>query len=314
MDFQYKNLKEKLEHVDVTDSEIDRQIERLRQQAPAITVVTDRPSTLGDELVLDYAGSCDGVAFEGGTAQNQTLTLGSGMFIPGFEEQLLNKNVGDHVTVLVTFPENYAHEALAGKNAKFECDIHEIRTKKPYALDDTFAREVGHCESLEAMRAAMAESLRQYYADRAEMELQDRLIRQAAATLEHTPTQEELDAAVEEELDTLRAQLSQKGLTLADYCSFMGTTENQLRQEMLPEAQQRVQIQATIDKIAALENICADAQDIADACESLCRRNHITMEQLDNLYDPEFARALERSVVGAKVLQFVRENAQIEKV
>lgn len=311
MDFQYKNLKEKLEHVEVTEEEIDRQLERLRQQTPAITPVTGRPSTLGDELVLDYAGCCDGVAFEGGTAQNQTLTLGSGAFIPGFEEQLLGKNPGDHVTVLVTFPENYPHEALAGKPAKFECVVHEIRSRKPYDLDDTFAREVGRCESLTAMRETMRESLRQYYADRAEMELQDRLIRKAADTLDYQPTQAELDTALDEELDTLRAQLAQKGLTLADYCSFTGGTEQSLREELLPEAKQRVRIQATIEKIAELEQIRANAQDIADACESLCKRNHITMEQLDNLYDTELAKALERSVVGAKVLQFVRENAEI---
>lgn len=314
MDFQYKNLRERLEHVEVTDSEIDRQLERLRQQSPSVIPVTGRPSALGDELVLDYAGTCDGVAFEGGTAQNQTLTLGSGAFIPGFEEQLLGKNPGERVTVLVTFPENYPHEALAGKPAKFDCVVHEIRTRKPYDLDDTFAREVGRCESLAAMREAMRESLRQYYADRAELELQDRLIRKAADALDYSPSQAELDTALDEELDTLRAQLAQKGLTLADYCSFMGSTEQALREELLPEARQRVRISAAIEKIAALEDIRADAQDIADACESLCRRNHITAEQLDNLYDAEFAKALERSVVSAKVLQFVRENAEIEQV
>lgn len=314
MDFQYKNLRERLEHVEVTDSEIDRQLERLRQQSPSVIPVTGRPSALGDELVLDYAGSCDGVAFEGGTAQNQTLTLGSGAFIPGFEEQLLGKNPGERVTVLVTFPENYPHEALAGKPAKFDCVVHEIRTRKPYDLDDTFAREVGRCESLAAMREAMRESLRQYYADRAELELQDRLIRKAADALDYSPSQAELDTALDEELDTLRAQLAQKGLTLADYCSFMGSTEQALREELLPEARQRVRISAAIEKIAALEDIRADAQDIADACESLCRRNHITAGQLDNLYDAEFAKALERSVVSAKVLQFVRENAEIEQV
>ena len=117
MEFQYKNLKGKLEHVEVTDSEVDRHIERLRQQSPAVTVITDRPSALGDELVLDYAGTCEGTAFEGGTAQGQTLTLGSGMFIPGFEEQLLGKRPNERVTVRVTFPENYPHEALAGKPA-----------------------------------------------------------------------------------------------------------------------------------------------------------------------------------------------------
>ena len=313
MNFQYKNLKETLEHVEVTASEVDRQLERLRQQSPAVTVITDRASILGDELVLDYAGTCEGVAFEGGTAQNQTLTLGSGMFIPGFEEQLLGKRPGDRVTVHVTFPENYPHESLAGKPADFDCLVHEIRSKREYALDDTFAREVGRCESLAAMREAIAESLRQYYGDRAEMELQDRLIRQAAATLDYTPTPEALDAALEEELDAMRAQLAQKGLTLADYCSFMGSSEEKLREELRPEAEQRVRIQAAIEKIAKLEDLSATEQDIADACDSLCRRNHITMEQLDNLYDTEFAKALERSVIGAKVLEFVRNHAQIKR-
>lgn len=311
MEFQYRGLKGTLEHVEVTEKELDARLMQLQQQHPCVKTVTDRAAKAGDELVLDYAGYADGVQFPGGTAENQTLTLGSGAFIPGFEEQLLGKNPGDHVTVLVTFPENYPHEALAGKPAKFECVVHEIRTRKPYDLDDTFAREVGRCESLAAMREAMRESLRQYYADRAEMELQDRLIRKAADALAYQPTQAELDTALDEELDTLRAQLAQKGLTLADYCSFTGGTEQSLREELLPEAKQRVRIQATIEKIAELEQIRADAQDIADACESLCKRNHITMEQLDNLYDTEFAKALERSVVGAKVLQFVRENAEV---
>ena len=312
MEFQYKNLKGKLEYVEVTDSEVDRHIERLRQQSPAVTVITDRPSALGDELVLDYAGTCEGTAFEGGTAQGQTLTLGSGMFIPGFEEQLLGKRPNERVTVRVTFPENYPHEALAGKPAEFDCLVREIRSKKEYALDDIFAREVGHCGSMAEMREAVAESLRQYYGDRAEMELQDRLIRQAAATLEFDPSQEAIESAVDEEVETLRAQLAQKGLTLADYCRFTGSTEEKLREDMLPEAEQRVRIRAAVEKIAELEGISAGQEEIADACAGLCKRNHITMEQLDNVYDKEFEQALLRSIVTGKVLRFVRRNAQIE--
>ena len=143
MAFQYLGLRAKLEHVDVTEEEVNRQLVRLQQQSQRRTPVFDRPSQNGDELVLDYAGFADGKQFAGGTAEKQTLVLGSGTFIPGFEEQLLGKNPGDDVTVHVTFPAAYHAPDLAGKDAEFRCHIHEIRTVAPYALDDVFAKEVG---------------------------------------------------------------------------------------------------------------------------------------------------------------------------
>ena len=127
MSFTYKGLKAELSKHIVTDTEVDRQIQRLQQQNPRIAVITDRPTQAGDEVVLDYAGYCDGEQFAGGTAQNQTLVLGSGMFIPGFEEQLLDKVVEEPVVVEVTFPTQYHAPELAGKKAEFHCTIHEIR-------------------------------------------------------------------------------------------------------------------------------------------------------------------------------------------
>ena len=127
MSFTYKGLKANITKYTVTEEEVDRQIQRLLQQAPRITAVKDRPTEAGDEIVLDYAGFCDGVQFPGGTAERQTLVLGSGMFIPGFEEQLLDKVPGEKVVVNVTFPEKYHSEDLAGKAAQFHCTIHEIR-------------------------------------------------------------------------------------------------------------------------------------------------------------------------------------------
>ena len=143
MSFQYLGLTGQLERHTVTDGEIDRQLQRLQQQSPRVAVITDRPTQLGDEVVLDYAGFCDGEQFAGGTAERQTLVLGSGTFIPGFEEQLVDKVPGEKVNVHVTFPENYHAKELAGKAAEFRCVVHEIRVKKPYELDDTFAKEVG---------------------------------------------------------------------------------------------------------------------------------------------------------------------------
>ena len=145
MSFTYRGLKATLERHIITDEEIDRQLEKVRQQNPRIAHVDNRPTENGDEVVLDYAGYCDGVQFQGGTAQMQTLVLGSGMFSPGFEEQLLDKVPGEEVVVKVTFPTQYHAPELAGKEAEFHCKIHEIRVKTEYQLDDVFAKEVGGC-------------------------------------------------------------------------------------------------------------------------------------------------------------------------
>ena len=152
MSFTYKGLKAELSKHIVTDTEVVRQIQRLQQQNPRIAEVTDRPTENGDEIVLDYAGFCDGERFAGGTAQNQTLVLGSGMFIPGFEEQLLDKVPGEEVTVKVTFPAQYHAPELAGKEAEFHCVIRQIRVKTAYELDDVFAKEVGQCDTLAQMQ------------------------------------------------------------------------------------------------------------------------------------------------------------------
>lgn len=311
MKFQYKGLKGTLEHLTVSDSDIDKHLERMRTQTPDITVITDRPSVLGDELVLDYSGAVDGVRFDGGTAQMQTLTLGSGTFIPGFEEQLLNKSTGERVSVRVRFPEQYHAAELAGKDAEFDCLIHEIRSRGVYALDDRFAREVGRCESMEQMRREVGKALQAYYDDRAEAELLDSLIRQAAATLDYAPTQAELDRAVDEELNNLRAQLAQQGLTLDAYCSFTGKTEAQLREELLPDAKQGLLIRTAIQKIAALEAIAAEDAEIEAAQREICRQNNINLDQLDDDSVGAFEQAVTQTVVARKVLQLVRAAAKI---
>ena len=142
MEFIYKALRGTLEHTSVTEDEVDRQLTRLQQQTPRMTQVTDRAAKSGDEVILDYAGYCGGVQFEGGTAEKQALTLGSGMFIPGFESQLVGAHAGSDVLVTVTFPKDYRATELAGKPAEFRCHIVEVREKSAYELDDVFAKEV----------------------------------------------------------------------------------------------------------------------------------------------------------------------------
>ena len=310
MSFTYKGLKAVLERHIVTDSEVERQIQRLQQQYPRVASVTDRATQLGDEVVLDYAGFCDGEQFAGGTAQKQTLVLGSGMFIPGFEEQLLDKVPGEQVTVKVTFPEKYT-ENLAGKDAEFQCVIHEIRVKTAYELDDTFAKEVGQCETMDQMREKMKQSLQAYADEQGEMDLQDQLIRMAADTLELEISPEELKKGVDEQINTMTAQLAQQGLNLEMYCSFMGTTEEQMRADAEESAKAAIRIKAATDKIAELEKLEATQEEIGVACATIARQNRMTIEELKPYYDAEFEAAVIRTVLMSKAMKVVRDSAEI---
>ena len=314
MSFTYKGLKAHYSRHIVTAEEIDRQLHRLQQQNPRIALVNDRPTALGDEVVLDYAGFCDGEQFAGGTAENQTLVLGSGQFIPGFEEQLVDKVPGETVIVKVTFPEAYHAENLAGKAAEFRCTIHQIRVRTQYELDDTFAKEVGGCETLEQMHKKLGESLQAYTDQRGEMDLQDRLLRQAAETLEFEPSEKQIDEEVENQMQNMSAQLSQQGLNLDMYCSFMGITQEQLRADARNNAKTSVQMQAAIELIAELENLEATQEEIGEALAVVAQQNGITVEQLKAYYDAAFEQALVRSILTSKVMQLIREAADIAEV
>ena len=311
MSFTYLNLQGKLEHVTATAEDIDRQLQRLLQANPRIIPVTGRAAAAGDELVLDYAGFSEGVQFPGGTAQMQTLTLGSGMFIPGFEEQLVGANIGDDVTVTVTFPTEYHAPELAGKNAEFRCHIHEIRTHDSYQLDDTFAREIGQCENMEQMRENMGKALQDYYNERAEQELRWQLMHQAAATVEEQPTDEELDRMVEAQMETLTAQLAQKGLTLEAYCQFTGSDEKKLREDMRPDALEAFRTQKAVEKIAQLENLTVTDEEMDAAIQRICADNHMSAEDLKPYFDNGFLTVVRQQMLRDKATEVVRRSARI---
>ncbi len=312
MEFTYRGLRATAQRHIVTDEEIDRQLQRLLQQSPRYIPVTDRPSQAGDEVVLDYAGFCNGKQFAGGTAKNQTLVLGSGTFIPGFEDQLIGKLPGEEVTVTVTFPQQYHAAELAGQPAEFRCTIHQIRQRSTYQLDDTFAKEVGDCDNLAQLRQKLGESMQAYADEQGEMELQDQLLRQAAATLDITIDPKELEAEMDAQLNNLKAQLSQQGLTIEMYCSFMGTTPEKLREESRPAAENAIRCRAAIDRIVLLEALTATDEEIAQTLALICRRNRMTMEQLRPYYDEKLEKAVIQSVLTTKVMELIRSAAIID--
>jgi len=313
MNFIYKGLEATYDRHLITDKEVDQQMERLRQQTPKIVPITDRSAQRGDTVVLDYAGFCDGVQFEGGTAQGQKLVLGSNMFIPGFEDQLIGSQMGQDVTVLVTFPEQYHAPNLAGKAAEFRCTVHEIFEETTYELGDEFAKALG-LRDFEHLKEDLRASLQYFTDQRGEMDLQDRLIRMAADTLDFNPTAEEIEESLDEQMDALRSQLSQQGLSMEMYCRFSNKTEEQIREETRNDAVQILRVRCTIEKIAELEQITVTEEEIAGALEQICRKNKITMEQLRAGTDASFTDAIVRNLLMQKVMKFVRDAAVVTEI
>ena len=311
---QHKGLRGTLERLIISEDRAEERIRQLMDQNPRIIQITDRPSRLDDEVVLDYAGFCDGVAFEGGTAERQTLVLGSGTFIPGFEDQLVGKSAGDQVDVEVTFPTQYHAPALAGKAAVFKCKIHEIRQRQKYEDGDAFAREICGLESMEALKARMREGLQDYADRQAEEDLKLRLLDQAAAGCGDDFTQEELDGAIEQQLNALEAQLNRQGLALDAYCRFTGKTVDQLRADCTPDAKQGLKRQRALNGIILDEGLEADEASVAEAIQELCRQNNMTVEQLAPHIDERAQAAIVQNVLNAKALDCLRENAIVDTV
>ena len=307
---QYKGLSAVYPQVELSNDDTEAALDEYARANP--DVQHPERAAMGDEVTLDFEGFKDGVPFEGGKGEQYPLLLGSGYFIPGFEEQVAGAAVGEERDVKVTFPTEYVPE-LAGKDAEFRCHIHEIRTVAPYALDDVFAKEVGQCENMAEMRENMRKSLENYYAERAELDLRDRLLRQAADTMDDfTPNPAEISKAVEEQLDTMSAQLAQNNLTLDDYCKFSNSTLEQLREDARPGAEEAVRIKALVRRVAQAEELHAHEEDVAQALSEICRANHMTMEELQPYYDDAFAAAVEYSILLAKVTKLIRTSAVLE--
>ena len=311
MSFQYRGLKGVYEKHVVSEEEVNHRLTMIAKQNPRIVPVNDRASQNGDELVLDYAGFCDGVQFPGGTAEKQTLVLGSHTFIPGFEEQLIGYMPGDEVSVKVMFPTEYHAPELAGKAAEFRCKIHQIRETSEYAMDDVFAMEIGGVATFAEMKEQYAKAFQEYADNQSEMELQDNLLREAAKTLEYVPTAAEIDAEIDAHLETLKGQLAEKGLNLEMYLQFMKTTEEKLRADARADAVTSLKIKKTIDKVVELEKLEVTEEEMDAALEVVCRQNNMTVDMLKPHIDEEFTAAITRSILMGKVMRLIRDAAEV---
>ena len=244
---KYKGLKATKFVHKVTDEEIDSRIQQDVEKATTMADVTDRAVENGDTVNLDYAGTVDGVAFEGGTAENQTLEIGSGHFIPGFEEQMIGMNIGEEKDLQVKFPDEYHAENLKGKDAVFHVKVNGIQAKVVPALDDDFAADVSEFDTFDAYKQNIVKELMDRAQKNAELQLKNDLVQQAVDASDCDIP----DAMIEDETDMMlremKLRMMYQGLRFEDYMKYTGQTEDQVKEMYRPEAKNRVKMQLVLE-------------------------------------------------------------------
>lgn len=260
---EYKGLTvEKTQPQQVTDADVDAEIQRLRERNARYIEVTDRPVQEGDEVNLDYCGKIDGVAFEGGTAQKQTLVIGSHTFIPGFEEQIVGMNLEETKDIQVTFPEDYHAEDLKGKNAVFTCTVHGISVKQLPEVDDEFAKDASEFSTMEEFKADIRKTLQakndKLAADQDESKLVETIVENAKMEIPDVMIEEQIDDYIQD----FRYQLSYQGLSLENYFKYTNSDMQQLRSNYRERAQKAVRTRLVFEEIVKAEKIKATAKKV----------------------------------------------------
>ena len=306
----YKGIEVEKRAYNVTDDEVDAAIAQL-QEGVARMVDVDRPVENGDTVNLDYSGSVDGVKFDGGTAQGQTLTIGSGQFIPGFEEQMVGMAVGEEKDIEVTFPEEYHAENLAGKKAVFAVKVNGIQVKELPTLDDEFAKDVSEYDTLEALRDAKRQELLEQAEKNAKIQKENDVVRKAV----ENATVEIPDAMVERQIDSflqdMGYRLQMQGISLEDYLKYTNTEISALRDQYRADAALRVKSQLVLEAISKAEAIEATPEEIGDKVAEYAKQfGDMTVEDFEKNLQADDRQYFADQVVVDKTLALLVENAK----
>ncbi|MDY2851883.1 MAG: trigger factor [Candidatus Borkfalkiaceae bacterium] len=307
----YKGINvEKVEY-NVTDEQVQDELDKLQERNSRLVDVTDRAAENGDTTVIDYSGSVDGVKFAGGTAEKQNLVLGSGAFIPGFEEQIVGMNIGEEKDINVKFPEDYHAEDLKGKDAVFTVKLHEIKKKELPELNDDFIKDAVGLDSLEAYKIETREKLEKSAKAKAEAEIEDKLLKAISdASVVVIP-----DALVEREIDNIMQEIEYKlmyqGLKLADYIKYLGTTMEEFRKNYREQAETNAKYQLVIDKIIETEKITCTDEQLEEKIKELAEQSKKDVEEYKKTMNDRQRNYLRDSLIIKNLFTFLKENNNI---
>ena len=304
----YKGIEVTRKVAEVTDADVEADLNRVRERNARLIEVTDRASAMGDVVNFDYEGSVDGVPFDGGKAEGHDLKLGSGQFIPGFEDQLVDRNIGDEFDVNVTFPEEYHASELAGKPAVFKCKMNAIKFNELPELDDEFARDVSEFDTLDEYKADIKAKLEERNNKAADADVEEQLIaalgEKLVAEIPEAMFENETENFVRDYDNRLRMQ----GLDLATYFRYTGLDLDTIRKQMRPDAERQVKTRLALEKIAELEAIEATAEDVEAEYGRLAAAYGMEADQVKAAIAEE---ALVEDIKVKKAVDLVKETAAV---
>jgi trigger factor len=307
----YKGIKASKNVAPVTDEEVSAEIERMRNRNARTITVEDRAAANGDIVNIDFEGFVDGVAFDGGKAERFNLTLGSGQFIPGFEDQIVGHNTGDEFDVNVTFPEEYQAEELKGKPAVFKCKLHEITAKELPELDDEFVKDVSEFDTLDELKADITSKLTASKENAANTAFENALIDGVIANMEGEIPEEMYDARVDEMIQDFEYRLSSQGMSMDVYMQYTGMNTESLRASFKEQAARQVKVALALEKIVEAEGITATDEEVEEEVAKLVEQyksQNITADQIKSAMGEQ----LKNDIAQKKAVELIKSTAVAE--
>ena len=278
---EYKGLKAKMLPVEATDEDVDKELENMRDRNSRLVTVDDREAQMGDTVELDFEGFVDGTAFDGGKGENYPLELGSGSFIPGFEEQVAGHKTEEEFEVNVTFPEEYAAE-LAGKDAVFKCKIHEIKMKEMPELDDEFAKDVSEFDTLDELKADIKKQISDKKESEAKTDFENQLMEQVVENMECEIPECMFEHRTDDMIQDYSYRLKMQGVDLDTYLSYLGQDKDAFKASFRTGAENQVKTSIALEAIVEAENIEATDEDIEEEIKKLAEQYQMEAEQIKN--------------------------------
>lgn len=308
---QYKGLTAERVTPVVSDEEIQSELDRMADRNSRIVTVEDRAAAMNDMTVIDFEGFVDGVAFEGGKGESYTLTLGSGQFIPGFEEQIVGHNTGDEFDVNVTFPAEYQAEELAGKDATFKCKLHEIKAKEMPVIDDEFAKDVSEFDTLDALKEDIKAKALDRKTKTADEDVENQLIEAVVEGMKAEIPEAMIENRSNESVREFDYRLRSQGMDLETYLKYTQTTIEDFKATFRPQSEKQVKMRLALEKIVELEGLTASEEEIAAEYEKMAASYGIEAEQVK-------AALPESEIIGSlalnKAIDLVKSSAEIKEV
>ena len=309
---KYKGIEiEKIEHT-VTDADVDKDIEATQKKNARVLSVEDRPVENGDIVVFDFEGFVDGVAFPGGKAEEYELEIGSGSFIPGFEEQMVGVKIGEDAEVNVTFPEDYHAPELAGKAAVFKIKVHEIKAREYPELNDDFASEVSDFDTMEEYRNDVRTRLEKAAEDRTKAETEDAIVDKAAEAAEIDIPDAMIEAQIDRMVNDFAQRLSYQGMNMEMYLQYTGSNMEKFREGFKEQAQKQVRVSLVLEEIAKTEGIEANQEELDQKIADLGKQYNMETEKLQELLRPEDLDGLKQEIALTKTIEMLVNKAKIK--